>query len=116
MAGSEFIGGRSPASNLTPLDAQRVLDDAWRLVSYWEAKAHATGEGEWWTPDNFASELVQVFEALLANHAEVNGYRFLCEGFGAGLAKMVKEVSPPGSRPGWRWSGALPSKLPKAPR
>lgn len=116
MAGSEFIGGRSPASNLTPLDAQRVLDDAWRLVAYWEARDIALGDGEYWTPSHFCEELARAFEGLLANHAEVNGYGFLCEGFGAGLAKMVKEVSPPGSRPGWRWSGALPSKLPKAPR
>nr|CRY95049.1 hypothetical protein [uncultured prokaryote] len=113
MAESEFIDGRARSPHLTAIEAQRVLDDAWRLVSHWEAKAQATGDGDFWTPDNFARELTEVFEHLLAHHAEHNGYGFLRVGIGDGLAEMVRQVSPPGSRPGWRWSGLRPSKLPK---
>lgn len=113
MADSEFIGGRARSPHLTALEAQRVLDDTWRLVSHWEAQAIATGDSAIWTASHFAEEIAQVFEGLLAHHAEHNGYQFLRTGIGDGLAEMVKEVSPPGSRPGWKWSGARPSKLPK---
>ena len=113
MAESEFIGGRSRSPHLTAIEAQRVLDDAWRLVSHWEARDTAMGDGAVWTPSHFAEEIAQTFEGLLAHHAEHNGYGFLRPGIGDGLAEMVRQVSPPGSRPGWRWSGARPSKLPK---
>lgn len=113
MAESEFIGGRSPNKQLTWLDAARVLDDAWRLVSIWETRDTERGEGAVWTPAYFAEELTVAFEHLLAHHAEANGYGFLRPGIGDGLAQQVRELCPPGSRAGWRWSGAIPSKLPK---
>lgn len=55
-------------------------------------------------PDQFAQSVASMFEALLADHAERNGYGFLADGYGARVAEGARAV-PKLWRPGWPASG-----------
>lgn len=45
------------------------------------------------TPDQFAESVLQQFEALLADHAEIAGYQFRAKGWGKPFAEDAYRVS-----------------------
>lgn len=60
------------------------------------------------TPEQLAESVLNQFEALLADHAEIAGYPIRGEGYGRMVADDAATI-PPGWRPGWHWPGRKPS-------
>lgn len=81
---------------LTMAETLRVVEMAYRHAAWLDR-----GEE---TPSQFADSVVEQFEALLADHAELAGYPIRCRGYGATIAEHAAKV-PFSWRPGWPWPG-----------
>ena len=96
MATAKSRSGYPAQPRMTVIEATRLAEMAFRHC-VWIADPEET-------PGQFAEGLVGVFEALVADHAELAGYGFLRDGYGRMIAEEAAKV-PAGWRPGWGWPG-----------
>ena len=81
---------------LTMGEMTRIAEMAYRYAAWlnWEAE----------TNQQFAYSVLGIFEALLADHAELAGYPIRGPGFGTVAGEEAAQV-PTMYRPGFRWPG-----------
>ncbi|WP_295375649.1 hypothetical protein [uncultured Pseudacidovorax sp.] len=86
MADDESNGAPRPSTAvLSMLEVSRIAEQAYGYAA-WLCRDDPE------PPDQFAQSVVSMFEALLADHAERNGYGFLADGYGAGVAQGARTV------------------------
>lgn len=85
-------------AGLTAVEAAKLAENAFRIASWLGRPQEADDRGE--TLAEFCQSVAQTFEALLADHAERAGHGFLCDGYGAGVAAVLREI-PRGWRPAY---------------
>ena len=83
---------------LTAVQASEIAQNAF-LVASWIGRPQAEDDCRE-TPAQFCESVAQAFQALLADHAERAGHGFLADGFGRGVAGVLKEI-PRGWRPAY---------------
>lgn len=96
--------GFSAKPRLNLAEVTRLAEMAYRHAVWLDVELEET-------PDQFAESVLNQFEALLADHAEIAGYAFRADGWGKSVADHAYRV-PGGWRPGWGWPGReMPKRL-----
>lgn len=88
--------GYTTQPRLTLGELQRIAEMAYQHAAWlgWEIESD----------EQFAESVLDQFEALLADHAEIAGYPFRRAGYGALVAENAAKV-PKMYRAGWHWPG-----------
>lgn len=89
-------------AGLTAAEASKIAESAFVLAA-WLGRPQEPGDVPE-TAAQFCESVVQTFEALMANHAELAGHGFLTAGYGKGVAAGLAEVP-------WGWRPAYASGL-----